>query len=120
MQPSKPHESHGYRLLHALFIQGKRIFNMHDLKEAAKAQKIAPAQLRKILSNLAKHGRLLRLRRGLYVSIGLLTENANTHPFVISAYLIQPSAISHWSALQHHGLTEQIPHVVTASTTKKY
>src|SRR5690606_24669307 len=37
----------------------------------------------------------------------------------ISAYLIQPSAISHWSALQHHGLTEQVPQIITASTTTK-
>ncbi|EKD92163.1 MAG: hypothetical protein ACD_29C00144G0001, partial [uncultured bacterium] len=27
--------------------------------------------------------------------------------------------ISHWSALQYHGLTEQIPRIVTASTTNK-
>lgn len=119
MQPSKPHESQGFRLLHDLFTRGKRIFNMHDIKVAANTQNIPPAQLRKILSNLAKHGRLLRLRRGLYVGIGLVADEANAHPFVISAYLIQPSAISHWSALQHHGLTEQIPQIVTASTTTK-
>ena len=119
MQPSKPYESQGFRLLHDLFTQGKRIFNMNDIKEAARRQNIPPGQLGKILSNLAKRGRLLRIRRGLYVGIGLVADQANAHPFVISAYLIQPSAISHWSALQHHGLTEQVPQVITASTTKK-
>jgi predicted transcriptional regulator of viral defense system len=54
-----------------------------------------------------------RLRRGLYVSIGLLPEQTKTHPFVISAYLIHTSAISHWSALQHHALTEQISQILT-------
>ncbi len=115
----KPFESQGYRLLHRLFQQGKRIFNMDNFAEAAQQEKIPNNQLKKILYNLTKHKRLLRLRRGLYVSIGLLPEQTNTHPFVISAYLIQPSMISHWSALQHHGLIEQLPQTVTASTLKK-
>jgi len=120
MQSQKPVESQGMRLLRQLFLHGKRIFNMQDVAAAATLEKIPHNQLRKILSNLAKHKRVLRLRRGLYVSIGLLPEQTNTHPFVISAYLIQPSAISHWSALQHHGLTEQIPQIVTASTPNKF
>src|SRR5579864_4307394 len=119
MDTQKPAESQGMRLLRQLFLRGKRIFNMQDVTAAATMEKIPHSQLRKILSNLAKHGRILRLRRGLYVSIGLLPEQTKTHPFVISAYLIQPSAISHWSALQHHGLTEQIPQIVTASTPNK-
>lgn len=119
MDTQKPAESQGMRLLRQLFLRGKRIFNMQDVTAAATQEKIPHNQLRKILSNLAKHGRLVRLRRGLYVSVGLLPEQTNTHPFVISAYLIQPSAISHWSALQHHGLTEQIPQIVTASTPNK-
>jgi len=119
MESQKPVESQGMRLLRELFLRGKRIFNMQDVAAAALLEHIPHNQLRKIVSNLAKHGRVLRLRRGLYVSIGLLPEHTNTHPFAISAYLIQPSAISHWTALQHHGLTEQIPRIITASTTNK-
>ena len=119
MTSFKSHESQGFRLLRELFTHGKRIFNMDDIKTAAHTQRIPPSQISKILSNLAKHGKILRLRRGLYVSLGLGEEHANIHAFVISSYLIQPSVISHWSALQHHGLTEQIPHIVTASTTEK-
>jgi predicted transcriptional regulator of viral defense system len=120
MQPSKPHESQGYRLLHSLFTEGKRVFTMQDIKNSAKALGIPHLQLRKIVSNLAKQGKILRLRRGLYVGIGLFGELPAIHPFVISAYLIQPSAIGHWSALQHHGLTEQVPQIVTASTPRKF
>lgn len=119
MQPQKPAESQGVRLLRQLSLQGKRIFNMQDVTVAATTENIPHNQLKKILSNLAKHGRALRVRRGLYISIGLIAEQNITHPFVIAAYLIQPSAISHWSALQHHGLTEQIPQIVTASTPSK-
>jgi predicted transcriptional regulator of viral defense system len=119
MQSQKPAESQGVRLLRQLSLQGKRIFNMQDVTAAALAENIPHNQLKKILSNLAKHGWVLRVRRGLYISIGLIAEQNITHPFVIAAYLIQPSAISHWSALQHHGLTEQIPQIVTASTPSK-
>lgn len=116
MDAQKPTESQGTRLLRQLFSSSKRIFNMQDAVIAAAEEKIPRNQLEKILSSLAKHGWVLRLRRGLYVSIGLLPEQTNIHPFIISAHLIEPSAISHWSALQHHGLTEQIPQIVTAST----
>ena len=120
MNIQKPVESYGIRLLQQLFLRGKRIFNMQDVVATATLEQIPVNQLRKILSNLAKQGRVLRLRRGLYVSVGwLLPQETQPHPFVISAYLIQPSAISHWSALQHHGLTEQIPHVIMASTSQK-
>jgi predicted transcriptional regulator of viral defense system len=119
MEPSKPAQSHGMRLLRQLFLRGKRIFNMKDAMEAAHQEHIPQVQVKKILSNLAKQAQLLRLRRGLYVGIGLLPDQINAHPFVISAYLIQPSAISHWSALQYHGLTEQIPNIITASTPTK-
>jgi predicted transcriptional regulator of viral defense system len=119
MPLSKPDESQGMRLLRQLFLRGKRIFTVKDAESAAQMENIPHRQLNKILSNLAKQRRVMRLRRGLYVSIGLLAEYSNLHPFVISAYLIQPSVISHWSALQHHGLTEQIPQVVTASTPTK-
>jgi len=39
------------------------------------------------------------------------------HPFAIAAALLQPVAISHWSALAHHGFTTQLPQMVQATTT---
>src|SRR5260221_9110117 len=119
MKSQKPLEGQGIRLLRQLFLRGKRIFDMQDVVVAAATEKIPQNQLGKILSNLAKHERVLRIRRGLYINIGSTLEQTKTHPFVISTYLIQPSAISHWSALQHHGLTEQVSQIVTASTPSK-
>jgi len=119
MPSQKPPESQGVRLLRQLFLNGKRIFGMKDAATAATLEKIPHNQLRKILSTLAKHGRISRLRRGLYTTIGMESVANITHPFVIATHLVQPSAISHWSALQHHGLTEQIPQIITASTPTK-
>ena len=119
MPSQKPSESQWMRLLRQLFLNGKRVFDMKDVAMAAIPEKIPHNQLRKILSTLAKHGRIARLRRGLYTAIGMESAANITHPFVIATHLVQPSAISHWSALQHHGLTEQIPQIITASTPTK-
>lgn len=119
MSSTNPLETQGIRLLTQLFLRGWRIFTMKEAVEAACIEKIPLKQLKKILYNLAKQGRVIRLRRGLYVAIGLLPKKSDTHPFIISAFLVQPSAISHWSALQYHGLTEQIPQIITASTPLK-
>lgn len=116
---SSENESYGTRMLRQLFLRGKRIFSMQDARMAANLENIPTNQLKIILSKLAKHHQVLRLRRGLYVAIGLLPDKTETPPFVISAFLVQPSSISHWSALQHHGLTEQIPQIITASTPNK-
>ena len=39
------------------------------------------------------------------------------HEFEIAMALVDPAAISHWSALHYHGLTEQIPRKVFVLTT---
>lgn len=119
MSVQKPPESYGVRLLRQLFLNGKYVFDMKDIATAARLEKIPHNQLRKLLSTLAKQGRISRVRRGLYAAIGMGVVANITHPFVIATHLVQPSAISHWSALQHHGLTEQIPEIITASTPSK-
>jgi predicted transcriptional regulator of viral defense system len=40
-------------------------------------------------------------------------------PFAVAAALVQPMAISHWSALAQHGFTTQLPAMVQASTPRK-
>jgi len=45
--------------------------------------------------------------------------SAEIHPFAIDAALVQPSVISHWSALDHHGLTIQMPKMVQVSIPGK-
>jgi predicted transcriptional regulator of viral defense system len=49
----------------------------------------------------------------------MMSIQNDIHPFVISTYLFQPSAISHRSALQYHGLTDQLSQIITASTPMK-
>lgn len=111
-------DSQGLRLLAQLFTNEDRIFTREAALRAAQAQKIPQSELNIILSRLSKKGMILRLRRGLYTCIGILGETSKVHPFAVSSFLALPSAISHMSALHYHGLTEQIPLSVTASSPK--
>ena len=112
-------ESLGTRLMRQLQAQGKKIFSHEEAELIGSAENIPPTYLNIILSNLVKAGRIIRLRRGLYAGFGVFPGQIHLHPFAIATRLVEPSFISHWSALQHHGLTEQIPQVITASSSSK-
>jgi predicted transcriptional regulator of viral defense system len=112
-------ETLGVKLLRELAGRGSFIFSTKEAKAAAADLDIPGTYLPQLLSKLAAGGWLLRLRRGLYAGMGKLPGEVEVHPFAVAANLVSPSAISHWSALHHHGLTEQVPRQVTASTPKK-
>ncbi len=111
--------SHGVRLLGVLSREGRSIFTTPEAREIAAAAGVPEDYVNNLLGRLVREGWLLRLRRGLFAKFGTGPGDFQVHPFAIATHLIIPSAISHWSALNHHGLTEQIPRVVTAFTPKK-
>jgi len=112
-------ETLGIKLLREMADRGFFIFTTEDAKAVAPDLAIPETYLPQLLSKLAAGGWLLRLRRGLYAGMGRLPGAVDVHPFAVAANLVSPSAISHWSALHHYGLTEQVPRRVTASTPKK-
>jgi predicted transcriptional regulator of viral defense system len=109
----------GLRLLQELANQGLFIFTVLDARAPALSLGISENYLSQILSHLEKAGWIIRLRRGLYAGIGSLPGGIQIHPFAIATRLVEPSAISHWSAMSHHGFTDQIPHIVTAFAPQK-
>ena len=60
---------------------------------------------------------IVPLRRGLYALSSPVPGVAAVHEFEVAMALVHPAAISHWSALNYHGLTEQIPRRVFVLTT---
>src|SRR5688572_10494121 len=106
----------GIQLLDSLLAGGHRIFTTQDAQAVAQELGIAPATVSWALHELVRSGWVRRLRRGLYAVDEARRGGAAPHPFAIATTLVAPSAISHWSALAHHGLTEQIPQLVTAIT----
>jgi len=74
--------------------------------------------LKVILSRMEEKGFIERIEKGKYLIIPLGSEKGKytLHEFVIASYLVEPYAISYWSALHHYGLTEQIPGTVFVQT----
>lgn len=117
--PVRYAEPKGIALLGALTEAGRYAFSTADAREASTRVGLAPGAVETTLRRLADAGWVERLRRGLYATTGELPGNGALHPFAIATAIVQPSAVSHWSALNHHGLTTQIPRIVTCMTTRK-
>jgi predicted transcriptional regulator of viral defense system len=110
--------THGTRLLRALAEEGRQIFSTAEGREVALRIGVPEGYVGRLLTLMVRNGWLVRLRRGLYATSGVASGAVEVHPFAIATRLVSPSAISHWSALNYHGLTEQVPRVVTAFTPK--
>jgi predicted transcriptional regulator of viral defense system len=88
------------------------------LQRIAAKQGLNRRQVTSAVSALARAGWIEIVKRGVYlVRSPLFAEEV--HPFVVAVALAHPSAISHWSALAHHGFTTQLPRMVQASTPAK-
>lgn len=96
----------------------KKIFTTDD---AAEAFDVTRDSLNVILSRMEKEGVIERLERGKYLVIPLSSRSGEytLHEFVIGSELVEPYAVAYWSALNHHGLTEQIPYTIFIQTTSR-
>ncbi|TAN41171.1 MAG: hypothetical protein EPN22_15660 [Nitrospirae bacterium] len=74
---------------------------------------------RQFLERLQTKGWIRRIRRGRFAVIPLSSgedRSPQLHEFVVAMELVSPSAIAYWSALNHHGMTEQLPRSVFVAT----
>jgi len=110
--------SAGIALAGSLADAGRYVFTTDDAVELRPAD-VRPETVLRLLKSLADAGWIIRLRRGLYAGTGRLPGGVDVPPFAIATSLVKPSAIAHLSALAHHGLTDQIPRVVSAITPRK-
>src|SRR3990170_3129194 len=109
----------GVALLCALAEQGRSTFTAAEAREAARAVGVADSYLSVLLHRLQRAGWLRRLKHGSYALATGLPGFPEAHPFALGMALIEPCAVSGWAALNHHGLTEQIPRVTTLTTPKR-
>ena len=111
-------QSQGLKLLESAAQKLGPIFTIRQLEPISDELQIKRTQLRSLLSLLVRSGWLETLKRGTYAVKSTLF-GSEISPFAIAAALVQPCAISHWSALAQHGFTTQIPTMVQASTPSK-
>lgn len=118
-EPGRRYGGLGVALLRALADQGRATFTVADAREASRAVGVADSYLSVLLHRLQRAGLVRRLKHGTYALSTGLPGFPEAHPFALGMALVQPSAISGWAALNHHGLTEQIPRIITLTTPKR-
>lgn len=111
------HTALGVELVRKLAAEGDRIFTNDRARELAPAVGLSEGYLRQALHHLAKSGWIVRLRHGLYAISSTVPGMPPIREFDVAMHLVNPAAISHWSALHYHGLTEQIPRMIYVTTS---
>jgi predicted transcriptional regulator of viral defense system len=109
----------GLALLDGLDERGKLVFTAGDALDVGAARSLAARQVYHVLLRLEAAGWIRRIKRGLYAVTGKLPGSSAPHDYAIATALYTPSALSHRTALQLHGLSEQVPQVITCTTTAK-
>jgi predicted transcriptional regulator of viral defense system len=107
----------GIDLVRLLASQGDRIFTTAQARKLAPQVGLKDDYLLEALHHLRRDGWIVPLRRGLYAMTAEVPGVAPVHEFEIAMALIQPAAVSHWSAMHFHGLTHQVPRRVYVLTT---
>jgi len=110
--------SQGVQLLERAIKEYGPIFTIEQISFLPDHQDLSPQQIRKLISKLGQSGWIEILKRGTYVVKSSL-YSGDIPPFAIANALVHPMAISHWSALAHHGFSTQNPAMIQASTTHK-
>lgn len=107
----------GVDLVRFLASHGHRIFTTAQARELAPRVGLKDDYLLEALHHLRRNGWIVQLRRGLYALTAEVPGVAPIHEFEIAMALVCPAAVSHWSAMHFHGLTQQVPRRVYVLTT---
>ena len=105
------------RLVQKLASEGFRIFTTEDVRKMASEVGLSKGYVLQALHHLVRTGWLVRLRNGLYALSSATPGVSPAHELEVGMALVQPAAISHFSAMHHYELTEQIPNQVFITTT---
>lgn len=105
--------------LSRLASESRRIITIGDIADVLD---IPRKSAKDMAFALKEKGWLERLAHGKYLILplsagedGVYTE----HEFVIASALVDPMYIGYWSAMNHHGLTEQLSRAVYIVTTER-
>ncbi|MBI1787051.1 MAG: type IV toxin-antitoxin system AbiEi family antitoxin domain-containing protein [Acidobacteria bacterium] len=107
----------GVELVRLLASEGNRIFTVAQARAFCARANLKEEYLWEALYHLRRTGWIVSIRRGLYAISAPVPGLNPAHEFEIAMALVSPAAISHWSALHYHGLTEQGPRKIFVLTT---
>ena len=98
-------------------VSGKAAFTTEEAQGILKYKGEDSTQ--KFLERLQTKGWIRRIKRGRFAVVPLSSgENRSPqlHEFIVAMELVSPAGIAYWSALNHHGMTEQLPRTVFVAT----
>ncbi|WP_042662298.1 type IV toxin-antitoxin system AbiEi family antitoxin [Haloferax sp. ATB1] len=107
------------QVLSRLASENRQVISIGDI---ANALDIPRKSAKDMAYALKEKGWLERIVHGKYLIIPLAAgENPvyTEHEFVIASALVEPMYIGYWSAMNHHGLTEQLSRTVYIVTTTR-
>jgi predicted transcriptional regulator of viral defense system len=92
------------------------VFTLRDLEQRYQNKNSAKAAVQR----LEKSGRVVRIRRGLYTPVSGETNSPVASRFQIASSLTETSAVSHHSAMEYYGITDQVFYDVYVSSETKF
>ncbi|PCI35767.1 MAG: hypothetical protein COB50_05335 [Thiotrichales bacterium] len=95
----------GLALIRSLNAEGMSIFSTGQARELADSIGLKNDHLVEALYHLRQIGWIVSLHRGLYAISTSLPGVSPVHEFEVAMALVNPAAISHWSAFHVHELT---------------
>ncbi|MEE8121243.1 MAG: hypothetical protein V3T55_06920, partial [Anaerolineales bacterium] len=98
-------------------IGASGIFSLDEARQLL--PQVKQGHVRQFLHRLQEKGWVSRIAPSRYAVIPLSSGVERTpqiHEFVIAMELVKPAAIAYFSAMNHHGFTEQIPGNVFIAT----
>lgn len=106
----------GLSILRYLASSGFKIFTIQQAQQIAEAQGFNRSYVVEAFYHLQKGNWIVRLKRGVYAFSIESGFGVVPHEFEIAMALVTPCAISHWTAMHHHHLTQQTPNTIFAIT----
>ncbi len=105
--------------LSRLASEGREIISIDTIENTLEIPRKSASDM---AFSLKEKGWLERLAQGKYLILPLAAGERpiyTTHEFAIAESLVSPMYVGYWNALDHYGLTEQVPRTVYIATTER-
>ena len=97
-------------------LQAKKLFTLSDAEQLTGNLLTAKA----MLQSYKKTGYIVSIRRNLYAAIDLVTKLPLANRFEIGSSVNPDAYLSHHTALEYHGVANQVFYTVTVSSTERF
>ena len=108
-----------FEILRRISCQGCHIFTHVDALAHASKLGIKKNRLNSILSDLCKKNLIERIKKGVFAFTLESGMSSSPHEFEVAQSICPMSAVSHWTAMHYHHITQQTPRVIFSVTTKR-